>query len=71
LAGSRKVQWVVRDKDGNLLGVFPNKKRISLFIEDEDITLTKLVWNGFYHSEKPLDYDPYAEGKITLFTPMF
>jgi hypothetical protein len=68
---TRKVMWVVQDKEGKLLGVFPTKKRVSTFIESEDIIITKLVWNGFYHSEKPLDYDPYAEGKVKLFAPMF
>lgn len=68
---TRKIVWVVQNKEGTLLGVFPTKKRIASFIEEENIIITKIVWNGFYHSEKPLDYDPYAEGMVTLFEPMF
>jgi len=68
---TRKVMWVAYAKDGKLLGVFPTKKRISTFIEEEDISVVKLVWNGFYYSEKPLEYDPYATGQVNLFAPMF
>jgi hypothetical protein len=66
----RKVQWVAQDKDGKLVGVFTSRKRALKFCE-EDVTLTKLTWNGYYHSEKPIDYDPYQEGVVSLFEPMF
>lgn len=67
----RKVQWIATDKQGKVVGVFPTKKRAFAFFEEETITITKLVWNGFYHSEKPLDYNPYSEGVISFYDPMF
>jgi hypothetical protein len=65
----RKVIWVAT-QDGKMVGVFPTKKKAAVFF-GEDVELTKLVWNGFYHSEKPLEYDPYATGTISIFDPMF
>jgi hypothetical protein len=67
----RKVLWIATDKEGSVVGVFPTRKKAFVFFEEETITLTKLIWNGYYHSEKPLDYDPYYEGKVNLFSPMF
>lgn len=67
----RKIQWLVLDKKGNVLGVFPTRKKALAFFDELDINLTKLVWNGFYHSEKALDYDPYAEGIVSVYDPMF
>lgn len=57
-------------ENGKMVGIFPTKKR-ALALCAEDVVLTKLVWNGYYYSEKPLDKDPYACGTITLFQPMF
>jgi hypothetical protein len=67
----RKIQWLVLDKKGNVLGVFPTRKKALTFFDELDINLTKLVWNGFYHSEGALDYDPYAEGIVSVYDPMF
>jgi len=65
----RKVMWLAVE-DGKVVGVFPTKKKAEMFC-GESVELTKLVWNGYYHSEKPLDYDPYTAQVINLFTPMF
>jgi hypothetical protein len=67
----RKIQWVAKDRDGDVVGVFPSKKLAYTFHEEDKVTLTKMVWNGFYHSEKPLEYDPYASGTVSLYEPMF
>lgn len=67
----RKVQWVATDGNGKVVGVFPTRKRAFQFFEEASITLTKLVWNGYYHSESALDYDPYTEGVVQLHDPMF
>lgn len=67
----RKIFWLAQDKDNKCLGIFRSKKVAYNFCNEEEITLTKLVWNGFYHSEKPLDYDPYTEGKVKLYDAMF
>jgi len=65
----RKTLWIATD-GGLVVGVFPSKKRAYAFC-GEDVTLTKLVWNGFYHSDKPLDYDPYTDGTVSMYEPMF
>lgn len=49
----RKTLWIATD-GGLVVGVFTSKKRAYAFC-GEDVTLTKIMWNGFYHSEKPLD----------------
>lgn len=67
----RKVQWIAKDAEGKLLGIFPTRKKVFYFFGEDQVVLTKLVWNGFYHSEKPLEYDPYQTGKVDLFEPMF
>ena len=67
----RKIQWVVLDKKGNVLGIFSTRKKAFQFFDESEINITKLIWNGFYHSEKALEYDPYAEGKLNIYDPMF
>lgn len=67
----RKVQWIAQNGKGEILGVFPTKRKAFIFFEEDEIKLTKIVWNGYYHSEKPLQYDPYREGIVTLYEPMF
>lgn len=67
----RKVQWIVQDKSGKILGIYPTKKRAFTFNDEESVNITKLTWNGFFHSEKPLEYDPYSEGVVKLYEPMF
>jgi hypothetical protein len=67
----RKTQWIAQDKEGKVVGIFPTRKRAFSFFEEDTITLTKVIWNGYYHSEKALDYDPYSEGLIKLYEPMF
>lgn len=65
----RKTLWVALE-DGKMVGIFPSKKKAEAFC-GEDAVLTKVVWNGFYHSEKPIDYDPYTSGTVSLYEPMF
>jgi len=65
----RKIFWMAVE-DGKVIGVFPTKKKALVFC-GEDATLTKMVWNGYYYSEKPLDHDPYMTQTISLFEPMF
>jgi hypothetical protein len=67
----RKVQWVATDSEGKVVGVFPTRKRAFHFFDETSITLSKLVWNGFYHSEKAIDYDPYTDIRLKLYDPMF
>jgi len=67
----RKIFWLVQDKQNKCLGICPSKRVAYSFFDEEEVTLTKLVWNGFYHSDKPLDYDPYTEGKVKLYDAMF
>jgi hypothetical protein len=65
----RKTFWIALE-NGKVVGIFPSKKRAYTFC-GEDVVLTKMIWNGYYHSEKPLDYDPYATYTVSLFEPMF
>ena len=65
----RKIFWIATE-NGKVVGIFPSKKRASMFC-GEDVVLTKMIWNGFYHSEKPLDCDPYTSGTVNLYEPMF
>ena len=64
----RKTYWIAT-QDGKVVGIFPTKKKAEQFCDD-NVVLTKMIWNGFYYSEKPIDYDPYC-GTINLYHPMF
>ena len=68
---TRKILWAVHNKEGKFLGAFPTKKRLHFFIEEEDIIITKLIWNGVYYSENPLEYDPFSSIEVKTFVPMF
>lgn len=65
----RKVYWIAMEGD-KVAGIFPSKRVAHAFC-GEDVVLTKMVWNGHYHSEKPLDSDPYLDGKVSLYEAMF
>jgi hypothetical protein len=68
---NRKTFWIAKSSDGKTLGVFSTKKRAEYFLDGQDFTLEKLSWNGFYYSDKPIEYNPFDDTRVKTFVPMF